>query len=115
MKLVIAVIQPPKLKPVRHALAKIGVERLTICDAMSFGRPSGQTEVFRGREYKPRPLRKVQLEIVVNDDFLDRTIETIQNIARTGPEGSAGDGKIFILPMDEAIRIGETVAGKEAV
>ena len=115
MKMVIAVIQPPKLKPVRHALAKIGVERLTICDAMSFGRPSGQTKVFRGRAYKPRLLRKIQLEIVVNDDFLDRTIETIQSIARTGPEGSIGDGKIFVLPLDEAVRIGETVKGKEAV
>ena len=98
MKLVIAVIQPTKLNAVREALEKIEVERLTICDAQGFGRQRGRTEMFRGHEYTTRLLRKVVLEIIVNDDFLDRTVETIISTARTGAEGTIGDGKISSFP-----------------
>ena len=115
MKMVISIIQPTKLKAVQEALAKIGVERMTICDAQGYGRQRGQTAVYRGVEYKTNLLRKVALEIVVNDDFLDRTIETIELVARTGPDGSIGDGKIFVLPVVETYRIGELVQGPEAV
>ena len=115
MKLVLALIQPPKLSPLREALAKVGVERMTVCDAQGFGRPRGQTELYRGQEYKTHLLRKIALEIVVNDDFLDRTIETIQRVARTGPDGEIGDGKIFILPCEQAIQLGGTAVGPEAV
>ena len=115
MKMVVAIIQPTRLDAVKQALANVAVERITICDVQGYGRRRRQTEMYRGHEYKSRLLRKVQLEIVVNDDFLDRTVQTIANVARTGPEGTLGDGKIFVLPVAETIRIGHTVRGPEAV
>jgi len=115
MKLVLAIIQPTKLQPVKEALAKIEVERMTICDAQGYGRQRGQTELYRGNEYKTRLLRKVAIEIIVNDDFLERTVDTIMNVAITGPEGNIGDGKIFVLPVDDAIQISDSRRGKEAV
>ncbi|MGO8751486.1 MAG: P-II family nitrogen regulator [Thermoguttaceae bacterium] len=115
MKLVIAIIQPTKLKAVREALEKIEVTRMTVCDAQGFGRQRGRKEMYRGHEYTATLLRKVALEIVVNDDFLERTIETIVNVARTGPEGTIGDGKIFILPALETIQISDAARGPGAV
>jgi nitrogen regulatory protein P-II 2 len=115
VKLVIAIIQPPKLDAVREALEKIEVTRLTVCDAQGYGRQRGRTEMYRGNEYTTTLLRKIALEIVVNDDFLDRTIETIIKVARTGPEGTIGDGKIFVLPADNAIQIGSGSRGPGAV
>ncbi len=115
MRMVVAVIQPTRLSAVREALAKIGVTRMTVCDAQGYARQRGKTETYRGNEYKTNLLRKVALEITVNEDFLDRTIETIMNVARTGPEGNIGDGKIFVLPALEAIEIGRDVRGPEAV
>lgn len=115
MKLLIAIIRPTKLEAVREALRVVGVERLTVCDAHGYGRQRGQSETYRGVEYSVNLLRKVVLEIVVNDDFVDRTIETIERVARTGPEGNIGDGKMFQIPVLETIRIGETVTGPEAV
>ena len=115
MKFVIAIIQPPKLQPVREALERIGVERMTVCDSQGYGRQRGQTAFYRGIEYKTNLLRKVTLEIVVNDDFLDRTIATIEKIARTGPEGNIGDGKVFVLPVDQVYQISGTATGPEAV
>jgi nitrogen regulatory protein P-II 1 len=115
MKMVIAIIQPTKLEAVREALNKIEVTRMTVCDAQGYGRQLGRTEMYRGVEYKTNLLRKVALEIVVNDDFLDRTIDTLMAVARTGPEGEIGDGKIFVLPADNAIQIYGPVSGPEAV
>jgi nitrogen regulatory protein P-II 2 len=115
MKLVIAIIQPTKLSAVREALDKIEVARMTICDAQGFGRQRGRTEMFRGNEYTVTLLRKIVLEIVVNDDFVDRTVETIIHTARTGPEGTIGDGKIFILPAEQAIQINDGARGPGAV
>lgn len=115
VKMILAIIQPTKLKAVRDAMLQIGVERMTVCDAQGYGRQKGQTAVYRGVEYKTNLLRKVALEIAVNDDFVDRTIETLTNVARTGPAGSIGDGKIFVLPMVEAYRIGGAAVGKEAI
>ncbi len=115
MKLIIAVIQPPKLSAVREALSKIEVLRMTVCDAQGFGRQRGRAEMYRGTEYTTLLLRKVVLEIVVNDDFLDRTIDTLVHTARTGPEGTIGDGKIFVLPADEAIQIDDSQRGPGAV
>lgn len=115
MKLVVAIIQPTKLEAVREALARVGVERMTVCDGAGFARQRGQTELYRGIEYKTQLLRKIVLEIAVNDDFLERTIETIVRVARTGTEGNIGDGKIFVLPMERAIRIGQTIEGPEAI
>lgn len=115
LKLILAIIQPTKLNAVREALEKIGVGRLTVCDAQGFGQQRGQTETYRGREYNITLLRKIALEIVVNDDFLERTIETIESVARTGPDGNIGDGKIFVLPVEETIRIGQISQGPAAV
>jgi len=115
VKLVIAIIQPPKLDAVREALAKVEVHRLTICDAQGFGRQRGQKELFRGNEYRTILLRKVVLEIVVNDDFLDRTIQAIVAAARSGAEGNIGDGKIFVVPMDEAFSVASGQSGPGAV
>src|SRR5215475_3211267 len=115
MKLVIAVIQPTKLEAVRQALNKIEVTRMTVCDAQGYARQRGRTEMYRGHEYKTHLLRKIALEIVVNDDFLDRTIETVTAVARTGPEGEIGDGKIFVLPMAEAVSLSGDNRGPEAV
>jgi nitrogen regulatory protein P-II 1 len=115
MKLVVAIIQPTKLQAVQEALAKAGIERMTVCDAQGFGRQKGHTETYRGVEYKTHLLRKIALEIAVNDDFLERTLDTIINVARTGPEGNIGDGKIFVLPMDQAIQIGGRERGPGAI
>ncbi len=115
MKLVIAIIQPTKLKAVREALEKIEVTRMTVCDAQGYGRQRGRTEMYRGHEYTATLLRKVALEIVVNDDFLQRTIDTISSVARTGPEGNIGDGKIFVVPALEAIQIRSASRGPGAV
>jgi nitrogen regulatory protein P-II 2 len=115
VKLVIAIIQPTKLKAVREALEKIEVTRLTVCDAQGFGRQRGRTELYRGNEYTSTLLRKVALKIVVNEDFLERTVNTIISVARTGPEGTIGDGKIFVLPAMEAIVIADGSRGPGAV
>lgn len=115
MKLIVAVIQPTKLKAVREALVNIEVTRMTVCDAHGYGRQLGRTETYRGSEYKSNLLRKVALEVLVNDDFVDRTLETIQAVARTGPEGSIGDGKIFVMPCERVIRLSDNLTGPEAV
>lgn len=115
MKLLLAVIQPTKLNAVREALARIGVTRMTVCDAQGYARQRGHTAMYRGHEYATNLLRKVTLEIVVNDDFLDRTVDTLIQVARTGPEGEIGDGKIFVLPADESIQISDGQRGPGAV
>src|SRR5215510_8921407 len=99
MKMIFAVIQPTKLDAVHQALERLDVTRMTVCDAQGYARQRGQLESYRGHEYKTNLLRKVALEIAVNDDFLDRTVETIVQVARTGSEGNIGDGKIFVIPM----------------
>jgi nitrogen regulatory protein P-II 2 len=115
MKLVIAIIQPTKLVAVREALDKIEVARMTICDGQGDSRRLDRAEVFRGREPGTKLLRKIVLEVVVNDDFLDRTVETIRAAAHTGPGGTAGDGKIFVLPADQAIQLNDGFRGPGAV
>jgi nitrogen regulatory protein P-II 2 len=115
MKLIVAIIQPTKLEALREALDKIGVTRMTVCDAQGYGRQRGRTEMYRGHEYKTNLLRKIELEILVNDDFLDRTVDCIMNVARTGPEGNIGDGKIFVIPAEQSIRIDDRIRGPEAV
>ncbi|MEM8733461.1 MAG: P-II family nitrogen regulator [Planctomycetota bacterium] len=102
MKLLLAIIQPTRLQAVREALYQIGVERMTVLDAQGYGRQRGQTATYRGIEYKINMLRKLSLEIWVNDDFVEKTIDTILRVARTGSEGSIGDGKVFVLPTEEA-------------
>jgi len=115
VKLILAIIQPMKLNAVREALVKIGVERMTVGDSHGVGRQRGRTETYQQQAFSTDLMRKIVLQIAVNDDFLDRTVEVIRNVARSGSEGSIGDGKIFVLPMDEAVQIGPQRRGPEAV
>jgi nitrogen regulatory protein P-II 1 len=115
MKLIIAVIQPSKLEEVKAALNEVEVVRLTIMDVQGFGRQKGQTEVYRGREISVNLLRKVQLQIAVNEAFVEPTINAIIKGGRTGETGQIGDGKIFVLPLDDCIRIRTGERGPEAI
>ena len=107
-----AIIQPAKLDPVKEALLEAGIEGLTILEARGHGRQKGHTEVYRGREYTVDLLPKVKLEIVVNDAFKDKVIQAILGAAHTG---HIGDGKIFISPVSEAIRIRNDERGESAI
>ena len=115
MKLIIAIIKPSKLEDVKAALSEVEVVRLTIMDCQGFGRQKGQTEVYRGKEISINLLRKVQLMIAVNDHFVEPTISAIIKGGRTGPTGEIGDGKIFVLPLDDCIRIRTGERGSEAI
>lgn len=105
MRMIFATIQPTKLSTVREALAQVGVTSLTVCDAQGYARQRGQTARFRGNEYRVDLLRKITLEIGVEEDQLETVIETIRSAARTGREGQIGDGKIFVLPMSSMVDI----------
>ncbi len=115
MKLILAIIQPSKLEDVKAALQDVEVVRLTIMDVQGFGRQKGQTEVYRGHEISVNLLRKVQLQIAVNEDFVEPTISAIIRGGRTGEAGEIGDGKIFVLPLDDCIRIRTGERGPEAI
>ena len=115
MKLIIAIIQPNRLEAVKAALAEAEVFRLTVMDVQGFGRQRGQTEVYRGHELTVSLLRKVQLTIAVNDEFLQPTIDALIRGGRTGSAGEIGDGKIFVLPLEDCIRIRTGERGGEAI
>lgn len=115
MKFIIAVIQPTRLRAVKQALMHAGVERITICDSQEFAKHTDREPFYRGLEYRTDILRKITLEIAVNDDFLDRTIDVIEKVGRTGLHGTDGDGKIFVLPMEQAIQIDPEVRGPGAI
>lgn len=112
MKLVIAVIKPFKLDEVREALSAIGVQGITATEVKGFGRQKGHTELYRGAEYVVDFLPKIKLEIAVSDGFVDNTIDTILKTASTG---KIGDGKIFVLEIQEAIRVRTGEKGEEAL
>ena len=113
--MIFAVIQPTKLRAVKHALTGIGVTRITICDSQEFAKHVGREPVYRGMEYRTDVLRKITLQIAVNEDFLDRTIETIEMVAKSGPQGNDGDGKIFIMPLSDAIIYSPETRGPGAI
>lgn len=115
MKLIIAVIQPSKLEAVKEALSQVEVFRLTVMDVQGFGRQKGYTEVYRGHEITVNLLRKIELQIAVNEDFVEPTVAAIIQAGRTGAEGKIGDGKIFITPVDEVIRIRTGETGEDAI
>jgi nitrogen regulatory protein P-II 1 len=115
MKLIIAIIQPNKLEAVKEALSKVEVFRLTVLDCQGFGRQKGHGEVYRGSEFTLNLLRKVELQIAVNEDFVEPTINAILEAGRSGSEGRIGDGKIFILPLEDCIRIRTGERGPEAI
>src|SRR6478672_10202789 len=105
MKLILAIIPPSKLEAVKEALNEVGVLRLTIVDGQGFGRQKGHSEIYRGHELTVNLLRKVQLQIAVNEEFVEHTINAIIQGGRTGEAGEIGDGKIFVLPLEDCIRI----------
>jgi nitrogen regulatory protein P-II 2 len=102
MKLVLAIIKPHKLDEVREALGSIDVQGLTVSDARGYGRQKGHTEIYRGAEYETNLVPKIRVEVVVTADYADRVVETIQHAAETG---SIGDGKIFVIDVERAVRI----------
>lgn len=112
MKKIEAIIKPFKLDEVKNALSKIGVQGMTVTEVKGFGRQKGHTEIYRGAEYTIDFIPKVKIEIILNDELVTQTIETIQRIARTG---KIGDGKIFILPVEEVIRIRTGERGRDAI
>ena len=112
MKLVQAVIKPFKLDDVREALTEIGVTGMTAIEVKGFGRQKGHTELYRGAEYVVDFLPKIKLEIVINDEQVDAVIEAVTKAAQTG---KIGDGKIFVLPVEQAIRIRTGEEGSDAV
>ncbi len=112
MKLIIAVIKPFKLEEVKEALAKIGVEGMTVTEVKGFGRQKGHTEIYRGSEYTVDFLPKVKLEVVVPDDVKAKTVDAIVKAAKTG---KIGDGKVFVVPIEEAVRIRTDERGDAAV
>lgn len=112
MKLIIAVIKPFKLEEVKAALADIGIEGMTVTEVKGFGRQKGHTEIYRGSEYTVDFLPKVKLEIGVDDDQVTKAIDAITKAAHTG---KIGDGKIFVLPIEEVVRIRTSERGPEAL
>jgi nitrogen regulatory protein P-II 2 len=115
MKYIIAIIQPTRLEAVKEALSHIEVFRMTVSDVQGIGRQKGHTETYRGHEYKINFTRKVKLEIAVDDKFVEPTIKAISQAARTGTEGKIGDGKIFMLPLEDVMRISTGERGQEAI
>ena len=112
MKYIIAVIQPHRLDAVRDALASIGVQGLTVSEVRGFGRQKGHTEIYRGAEYTMQYVPKVKLEIAVSASIADAVVEAIGNAARTG---RIGDGKVFVLPLEGAMRVRTGEMGADAL
>jgi len=112
MKKIEAIIKPFKLDEVKEALNDLGIQGLTVVEAKGFGRQKGHTELYRGAEYVVDFLPKVKIEVVLDDDMVERAVEAIQQAAQTG---RIGDGKIFISPIEDAIRIRTGERGSEAV
>ena len=112
MKLIKAIIKPSKLDEVKDALTEIGVEGMTVSEVKGFGRQKGHTEIYRGSEYTVDFLPKVKLEVAVGDEVVDKVIDAIVTSAKTG---KIGDGKVFVLPIEQAVRIRTGEKGDEAV
>jgi nitrogen regulatory protein P-II 2 len=112
MKLITAIIKPFKLDEVREALSAIGVQGITVTEIKGFGRQKGHTELYRGAEYVVDFLPKVKVEIALADELVDSALEAIENSARTG---KIGDGKIFVFPLEQVIRIRTGETGKDAL
>ena len=112
MKLIIAIIKPFKLDEVRQAVAEIGVQGVTVTEVQGFGRQRGHTELYRGAEYRVDFVPKTKIELAVDDSVCDQVVEAIANIARTG---KIGDGKIFVIGLEQAVRIRTGEMGSEAI
>jgi len=112
MKKIEAIIKPFKLEEVKDALAELGVEGMTVTEVKGFGRQKGHTEIYRGSEYTVDFLPKVKIEIVLSDEVAEKAVTTIVGAAKTG---KIGDGKVFVLPVDSAVRIRTEETGDKAV
>ena len=112
MKLIIAIIKPFKLEEVKDALAAAGIEGMTVTEVKGFGRQKGHTEIYRGSEYTVDFLPKVKLEVAVADEVVAKAVDTIVKAAKTG---KIGDGKVFVLPLEEIVRIRTDERGEAAV
>ena len=115
MKLIIAIIRPERLEPVQEALSDKEVDLMTVSDVRGCGRQRGLTEVYRGTEVTIRLIPKVKLEIAVNEAFVEATVEAIVHAARTEPSGQIGDGKVFVLPVEDAYRVRTGEAGEDVL
>ncbi|MFM8365317.1 MAG: P-II family nitrogen regulator [Verrucomicrobiota bacterium] len=112
MKKIEAIIKPFKMEDVKEALAEVGIEGMTVSEVKGFGRQKGHTEIYRGSEYTVDFLPKVKIELVVADAMLDKAVQSITTAAKTG---KIGDGKIFVLPIENAIRIRTEETGEGAI
>lgn len=117
MKWIIAIIQPHRLEAVKQALTEVEVFRLTVADVQGYGRQKGHTEYFRGQAMQVNLIRKVRLDIAVNDNYVQPTVEAIVKAARSGANGrgQVGDGKIFVLPLENVVRVSDGVEGVDAI
>ena len=112
MKKIEAIIKPFKMEDVKEALSEIGVEGMTVSEVKGFGRQKGHTEIYRGSEYTVDFLPKVKFEIVITDDRVQKAVDVIVQAAKTG---KIGDGKVFVMPIEEAIRIRTEERGEAAI
>ena len=112
MKLITAIIKPFKMEAVKEALTQVGVERMTVTEVKGFGRQKGHTEVYRGSEYTVDFLPKIKLEVVISDEIKDKVVSAIVNAAKTG---KIGDGKVFISPVEDVVRIRTDEHGDAAI
>ena len=112
MKFIVAIIKPFKLEEVKEALSQLGIQGMTVTEVKGFGRQKGHTEIYRGSEYTVDFLPKVKIEVVVTDDLVGRVVEGIVKAAKTG---KIGDGKVFVLPIEDAVRIRTDERGEAAL
>ncbi|MBQ4492216.1 MAG: P-II family nitrogen regulator [Deltaproteobacteria bacterium] len=112
MKKVECIIKPFKLDEVKEALGDLGIQGITVCEVRGFGRQKGHTELYRGAEYVVDFIPKIKIELVIPDELVDQVVETIMEAARTG---HVGDGKIFVMPVEEAVRIRTGERGEDAL
>ena len=115
MRLITAIVKPFKLEDVKEALRALNVHGMTVTEVRGFGRQRGHTEVYRGAEFHVRLLPKLKLEIAVNEPFVEATLEAILQASRSGETGQIGDGKVFVLPLDDCIRIRTGERGPQAI
>ncbi|MBC8871244.1 MAG: P-II family nitrogen regulator [Planctomycetes bacterium] len=115
MKLIVALIRSSQLESVKAALADVEVSRLTVMDCQGFGRQKASADVTRGSEVATNLLRKIQLQIAVHEEFVERTVNAILDGGRTSENGEVGDGKVFVLPLEDCIRIRTGERGDDAI